>query len=284
MAADLHCHTKLSDGSVGIEELIALAKAAGMSAVAVTDHDTMAGATRAKMLGERSGITVLPGAEFSCRDTSTGRNVHLLCYLPDVPDRLQGLCKSIGQRRKEAGLKMAALVINRFHLPKSLIQKWITGSTNLYKQHIMLALRDAGYTTELFGQLYQELFGVNGWAKVPIEYPDVREVLLHIHEAGGLAVMAHPFFYDSVALIPTLADLGLDGIEVWHYSAKEEQRRQLLEMAKEYDLCVTGGSDFHGANSAFVNPVGSHTVEDDCVDALLAAKRRQVKKTAASGV
>ncbi len=277
MPADLHCHTKLSDGSVSIEELIALGKAAGLSAIAVTDHDTFAGAMRGKMLGERSGIQVIPGAEFSCRDGETGRNVHLLCYLPEFPDRLQGLCKEIAARRKEAGLLMAAKVMKKYSLPKSLVQKWINGSTNLYKQHIMLALMDAGYTTTVFGDLYDELFGENGWAKVPITYPLVEEVLTMIHEAGGLAVLAHPFHYDSVHLISKLAPLGLDGVEVWHHSANEEQQQQLIALCKEYDLCMTGGSDFHGANARTVNPLGTTTMEDPFVNRLLAAKARKLQ-------
>ena len=74
MAGDLHCHTRLSDGSIGIEDLIALAKSAGLKTIAVTDHDTYAGAMRAKILGERSGLQVLPGIEFSCQNKETGRN------------------------------------------------------------------------------------------------------------------------------------------------------------------------------------------------------------------
>lgn len=274
MPADLHCHTGRSDGTVSLEELVALGKAAGLSAVAVTDHDILADITPAGCPAEYSGITVIPGAEFSCRDSQTGRNVHLLCYLPEAPDRLQDLCRLIGERRKEAGLQMAAKVIKRYGLPESLIQKWCSGSTNLYKQHIMLALREAGYTTTVFGALYEELFGADGWARVSIRYPDVREVLPRIHEAGGLAVLAHPYYYQSTHLIPELAGQGLDGIEVWHYSAGKEQQRRLMQLAEEYDLCMTGGSDFHGGNNAFPNPVGSHTMEDALLKRLLAAKRR----------
>lgn len=275
MPTDLHCHTKLSDGSVSIEELIALGKAAGLTAIGVTDHDTFAGAMRAKTLGERGGVQVIPGAEFSCRDGETGRNVHLLCYLPDAPDRMQALCKEIATARKEAGLMMASRVMKKYSLPKDLVQKWINGSTNLFKQHIMLALMDAGYTTSVFGPLYDELFGKNGWAKVPIQYPLVEDVLNQIHQAGGLAVLAHPFHYDSVHLIARLAPLGLDGVEVWHHSANEEQRQQLIALCKEYDLCMTGGSDFHGANSKYVNPLGTTIMEDVYLNRLLAAKARK---------
>lgn len=277
MAGDLHCHTKLSDGSVSLEELIALAKGAGLKTVAVTDHDTLAGAMRAKMLGERAGIHVIPGVEFSCQDSATGRKVHMLCYLPEYPDRLQGLCRDISKERKLAGQKMASEVMRRYPIPVGIIKRWITGSTNIYKQHIMLALMESGYTTTIYGELYEKLFGRDGVAKAEKNYPDVRGVMEQIHEAGGLAVMAHPFLYGTIDLIPELAGLGLDGVEVWHNSANEEQTEQLIDLAKKYDLCMTGGSDFHGIFSSVPNPIGSRTVPDIFVERLIAAKKHRMQ-------
>lgn len=277
MAGDLHCHTKLSDGSVSLEELIALAKAAGLKSMAVTDHDTLAGAMRAKMLGERAGIKVIPGVEFSCRNKENGCKVHMLCYLPEYPDRLQGLCREISALRKAAGLKMAGEVIKRYPIPVGIIQRYINGSTNIFKQHIMLALMEAGYTTTIYGELYNKLFGKNGEVNIQIEYPDVRDVMKQIHEAGGLAVLAHPCLYNSTDLIPELAGLGLDGIEVWHSSADDEQVKQLTDIAKKYDLCMTGGSDFHGMMSSRPNPIGSMTAQDIFVDRLIAAKKHRLQ-------
>ncbi|HCC01195.1 MAG TPA: PHP domain-containing protein, partial [Ruminococcaceae bacterium] len=80
MAADLHCHTKMSDGTVSIEELVLLAKKRGLSAVAITDRDTFAGDGRAVIFGKRKGIEVIPGAEFTTIDDKTGRKVNILCY------------------------------------------------------------------------------------------------------------------------------------------------------------------------------------------------------------
>ena len=81
MPADLHCHTKISDGSTVIEDLITLAKSRKLTAISVTDHDTLAGVTRARVLGERFGVKVVPGVELSCFDNKRGRKVHLLAYL-----------------------------------------------------------------------------------------------------------------------------------------------------------------------------------------------------------
>ena len=100
MAADLHCHTKISDGSVGIEEIIAMAKRRGLSAISITDHDTTAGAIRAVIIGKRHQLNVIHGVEFSAFDSQTNKKVHLLCYASDTPDRLEGLCRKVGESRK----------------------------------------------------------------------------------------------------------------------------------------------------------------------------------------
>ena len=88
MRGDLHCHTKLSDGSLGIEDLITLAKKRGIEAIAITDHDCLAGTVRGKIIGDRFGVQVIPGVELSATDTKTGKKVHLLCYLSDAPDQI----------------------------------------------------------------------------------------------------------------------------------------------------------------------------------------------------
>ncbi len=274
MAGDLHCHTKLSDGSMGIEELIALAKGAGLKSIAITDHDTLAGAMRGKVIGERAGLNVIPGVEFSCKDSKTGRKAHLLCYNPKYPDRLQGLCKEISDKRKSAGQVMATDVMRRYPIPAALIKKWATGSTNIYKVHIMSALMDAGYTTTIYGRLYERLFGENGIVKGELDYPDIRDVIPQVKESGGVAVLAHPYMYDSVDLIPELVELGLDGIEIWHPSNDEERVNNLITIAKQHDLVMTGGSDFHGMYCERPNPIGSATAPDIFVERLMAASKR----------
>ena len=108
LKADLHCHTKLSDGTMGIDDLIVLAKNSGISTLAVTDHDCQAGTVRAEIIGRRYGITVIPAVEFSATDSKRGSKAHILCYLPDRPERLEGLCKSNSLLRKRAGQLMAA--------------------------------------------------------------------------------------------------------------------------------------------------------------------------------
>ena len=199
MAADLHCHTKLSDGSVGIEDLIVIAQKSGIDTIAITDHDCLAGTVRGQVIGKRYGVTVIPGVELSAFDNEAGKKVHILCYLADTPDRLEGLCKRTSVARKRAGQIMMLKVASRFPVSTDFIINHASGSTNLYKQHIMHALMDAGYTNEVFGDLYKALFSSDSETNIlaPTKYPDVKEVFDEIHGAGGIAVLAHPAFFDN---------------------------------------------------------------------------------------
>ena len=115
VAADLHCHTKMSDGSASIDEVVLMAKKLGLKTIAVTDHDTFAGATRACVYGRRQGIEVIHGAEISCIDSARGRKVHILCYLCQNPDRLEGVFKRTKERRQRA----AALMLPKGDAPVS---------------------------------------------------------------------------------------------------------------------------------------------------------------------
>ncbi len=275
MSCDLHCHTKLSDGSVGIEELISLAKRRGLSAIAITDHDTFAGAIRGVNIGKRLGVTVIPGAELSTYDNETGRKVHILCYNCESIARLEGLCHRTLENRKKAAAEMLKKVMRYYPLAPEMVVRCATGSAAVYKQHIMHALMEAGFVDGIFGDAFDHLFGSEkGVAKVSIEYPDVREVIDLIHSAGGVAVLAHPFLYDSVDLMKKLAaEDRLDGVEVAHHSHTEEQEAQLRDLANTYHLLMTGGSDFHGMYSKGTRAVGSTTIEDEAVAALNAYKR-----------
>ena len=282
MASDLHCHTKISDGSMGIDELIAMAKRRNLSAISVTDHDTTAGATRAVIIGKRQGLKVIHGVEFSTMDTQRGTKAHLLCYLCDTPDRLEGMCRKISENRRKASMEMIRKVMRYYPITPEMIVKCATGSTNIFKQHIMHALMDAGYADSIFGDVYDKLFSSeNGCARVDIEYPDTREVVDLIHESGGVAVLAHPTQYHNEALLEELAGKGLDGVEVWHPRCSEYDTDKLHQYASQKGLVMTGGSDFHGMYTSDPHPLGSTSVHDDYMQALVSFKdkRRRQRKT-----
>ena len=265
---------------MGIDDLLMLAKNSGIKTLAITDHDCLAGIVRAQVIGERYGITVIPGVEFSCTDPVRGRKVHLLCYLPDKPDRLEGLCKRNSNLRKAAGKLMAIKATKRYPVSLEFIVKSAAGSTNIFKQHIMHALREAGYTTTIFGSLYEELFSRDSENNILVEgtYPTPQETLEEIHAAGGIAVLAHPGFYDSFEALEELIEQGLDGVEVWHPENTPEQQELLKKIAKKHHLVMTGGSDFHGAFNAKPVCLGDYGPTEEALAVLISYKAKQRRK------
>lgn len=284
MAADLHCHTKLSDGSVGIEDIIQIAQKSGIDTIAITDHDCLAGTVRGQVIGKRYGVNVIPGVEISGFDFTAGKQVHILCYLPDSPNRLEGICKRTSVARKRAGQIMMLKVASRFPITSDFIIGHASGSTNLYKQHIMHALMDAGYTDRIFGDLYHALFDADSETNVlaPTKYPDVKEVIEEIHGAGGIAILAHPAKFDNFDEIEEYVELGLDGVEVWSPSATENDIQALTAICKKNKLLMTGGSDFHGIYGDSTVTLGSYATPKENLDKLLGykAKKKRAQRKA----
>jgi len=268
---DLHCHTTLSDGSLGVEQVIVQAKRVGLDFISITDHDTMSSFNRARILGERYGIQTIPGVELTAWDKKRNRKVHILCYAPQKPDRLEGICHRCSEIRQACSRETVANVLKLFPITEEDITKHVSGSKAIYKQHILHALIEYGYSTHFYGKLNDELFNEKtGSCIVQGEYPDVGYVLELIHSARGAAVLAHPYVYDSIDLIDDLAEAGkLDGIEVYHYSADEQQQKALLEKAEKYNLIVTGGSDFHGLYNSHPVIIGEYTTDKDNIDRII---------------
>lgn len=280
MIGDLHCHTRLSDGSMSIDDLVFYSKRGGLDFVAITDHDTMEGVTRASVLGKRYGIGVIAGAEISCMDFQRGRKAHILCYLPDKPDRLQGMLGQILESRAKAGQKMIRSVMRFYPVTEEHIQRYTMGSKSIYKAHIMQALMDLGYDSQPYGELFHQLFDpAEGLCGRDPEYPDVYDALELVRSAGGLAVLAHPPVYDSMDLLRELAAKGLlDGVEVAHPSVWGAVAIELETLADEFGLLKTGGSDFHGMLRKYANPLATCITTEPWLTALFNYKRKMNRK------
>lgn len=277
MSGDLHCHTRLSDGSLGIEDLIVFAKKKGIETIAITDHDCLAGTVRGKVIGARHGIQVIPGVELSSTFEKYNKNLHILCYLPESPDMLEGLCKRNSLARKKASHFMMLQTAKRYPITTEFIIKCATGSTNLYKKHIMQALIECGYANSFNGDLYKELFTTeseNNILVVP-KYDSVQNVIDEIHTAGGIAVLAHPVASGCIDYINEIIEMGIDGIEVFHPSADDEQQAMLKNVAASHKILMTGGSDFHGMYNQYNVSLGDYNTPDDCLHALLGYKSKQ---------
>ena len=284
MPADLHCHTKLSDSSMGIDDLIVLAQKKGITTIAITDRDCQAGTVRGKIIGERRGITVIPGVEISATDTKRGVNVEILCYLSDSPDRLEGLCHRNIVQRKKASQLITLKIARKYPITPELVLKCATGATAVFEQHIMHALFECGLTDRIYGELYDELFSPESPENVLVKvtYPDAVEVIDAIHEAGGIAVLAHPAVSDCFELMEELTEKGiLDGIEVYHPENTPEQVEMLKKFAKDKGLLALGGTEFKGMYSKNKVSIGDCLTPDADVKALMNYKNKMKKKKAA---
>ena len=281
MAGDLHCHTRLSNGSMGIEEIIALAKSKGIDKIAITDQDTIAGIERAKIVGERNGITVIPGVELSALDEETGKCIHILCYLPEQPARLEGLCKHNSLVRGRSTTMMCLKLAKKYPVSPELIKRCATGATALFTQHFMHALMEVGAADSFYGDVYKELFIEEGESKIFIQpkFKSVEEVIEAVHVANGVAVLAHPLAYGDMASVSILVSrfmkAGLDGIEVWHPSASAEESEALFQFAKKNKLLSTGGSSFRGLYNKKLLSVGDFVTPEQQMKELMSFKAKQ---------
>lgn len=265
MICDLHCHTKLSDGSMGIDDIIVLAEKCGVTNLAVTDLDCLAGTVRARLIGERHGIKVIQGVEISAYDSENDREVFVLGYMSDSPDRLEGLCHRNLVARKRAAQFMMIKAAQRFPITTDLVLKCAQGSTNVYPVHIMSALVESGVTTELFGELYKELF-VNGGEKnilIKPKFSEFGEVIQAVHDAGGIAILSHPGEYDGTDIVEKALEAGIDGFEAWCPEHNNATAEKFAALAKEKRLLAIGGSGFRGRHNKACVTIGTIGTPED---------------------
>ncbi len=251
---DLHCHTNMSDNSLSVNQVLRLAKANGVTHLAITDHNTTLGVNEGIGLGQQMGIEIIPGIEISAYDYKREGKVHILGYYiePGHPS-LEKMCTFLLESRKKSSLEMIQRVQDTgYQITWEQVKKYAPQGTGVFKQHIMHALMDQGHCDRIFGSLYSTLFSTGedgrekGLAYVPMEYVDAVEAIQAIRAAGGVPVVAHPGQYDNFEAIEEWAEAGLEGLELFHPSHNIRDAWKIRSLAKEYNLVMTGGSDFHG--------------------------------------
>lgn len=249
---DLHTHTTASDGFHSPADNVRLAQAAGLAAVAVTDHDTVAGVAEAQAEGERLGVIVVPGVEVS---TAIGRlDIHVLGYYCDLNDqrflsRLQQL-RDARSVRNEAILRNLRKLGLAITIDDVLRCKGTTpdGGRSIGRPHIADALVERGAVASR-KEAFDRYLGKGAAAFAQIERITPEQAAGWIHEAGGTAVLAHPGLYGNDDEVERLAAGALDGIEVFHSDHSPEQEARYAALAGRYNLITTAGSDFHGARN-----------------------------------
>jgi predicted metal-dependent phosphoesterase TrpH len=270
--ADLHCHSSASDGTRPPAEVIARAAAAGLDAVALTDHDTVAGHRQAAA-ALPPGLTLLPGMELSCR--RDGRSVHLLSYLFDpAHHELAAECAAI---RASRVLRAQAMVdrLAGLGVPVTWDQvAALAGDGVVGRPHIARAMVATGVISAPAQAFTPEWIGTGGRAHVARYALDPAAAIALVRSAGGVTVLAHPLastrgLPSPDGLIEELAAAGLTGLEVDHPDHDSQQRDQLRATAARLGLASTGGSDDHGELTG--DRLGCDVTAPDQLSALLAA-------------
>ncbi|MDP4096833.1 PHP domain-containing protein [Paenibacillus sp. P96] len=274
---DLHTHTTASDGMQSPADNVRLARQKGLAAVAITDHDTVAGVPEALEAGRQYGIIVVPGIEISTRMKE--KDIHVLGYYVDYRDpvfleRLEGLRRTRDERN---GLIIAKL--NDLGIPitmeeiKNRLGRPLEPDETLGRPHIADVLVAKGYAADLrdaFDKYLAE--GAAAYISVPRLSPG--EGCRWIREAGGVPVLAHPGLYGDDELVRSILEQEKpDGLEVSHSDHDAAAEAKYRDMAESYGLIPTGGSDFHGMRQGVVfhGELGGRTADIKTLERLQAA-------------
>jgi predicted metal-dependent phosphoesterase TrpH len=241
---DLHTHSTASDGARPPADVVRAAKAVGLTALALTDHDTVDGLSDARAAATQVGIRVIAGVELSGVEGDV--ETHILgLHLSELTELEHRLVALREMRRNRAARIVERL--NALGLPVTLeavLAQAAGGSVG--RPHIARALIAGGWALD-FREAFERYLGNGRSAYVPKERLPLAEAIALIHRAGGVAVLAHPGSLGTRERVGALAAIGLDGLEVLHPSNSWDDSQRLDALATEFDLVRSGGSDWHGA-------------------------------------
>ncbi len=279
MTGDLHTHTTFSDGSTKADRLPFLAAAAGLTHLALSDHDSIQSVRCAYAGPVREGVHLIPATELSAYDYARARRVHLLCYWPDDCRALEEFAAMMAERRRTALLQSCRELEElcpSFRTEEALAYAADSGS--LYKADIMRVLWQYGLSDGMYNDVYRRLFGRQPRGKIlhKPRYETVETVLDVIRACRGVAVLAHPTVYRSMELARELIAAGrLDGVEIEHPRNSAEDQEELRRLAAANGLLVTGGTDYHGLHTNNPRPVGTCRTDAENLARLAELARRK---------
>lgn len=239
---ELHCHTTYSDGTLTPAQLVTQALVRGVQALAITDHDTLAGWDEAVVAAQGQSLEIIPGLELSTVHQNC--SMHILGFYPDR-DQLQPFLNTQiagRQRRAQAMVDKLALLGYPITLPQ------FPNSAAPGRPHIAAALVEAGYV-QSSQDAFERWLRDGGLAYEPYETVSAEDGIRVLRECGAVPVWAHPGLFRGEAIettLPTLVKAGLMGLEVYHPHHSASESRQLVNLCNHYGLVMTGGSDYHG--------------------------------------
>ncbi len=256
---DLHMHSTASDGSVAPADVVAAAHQAGLSAIALTDHDTVDGIIEAQAAGQALGVRVVAGVELSAVDD--GSEIHVLGLHLTHPEHIAAALVELKEARRDRA-KITVEKLNSLGIPVTLEAVFAAaGDGAVGRPHIAKALVAGGWVRD-FRDAFDKWLGNGRPACIEKRTVTFEEAARLIHDAGGLAVYAHPGGGASRADLAALAALGLDSVEVRHPSHTVDEVIRLAALTDELGLVPSGGSDWHGAAEGY-RALGSMKVSID---------------------
>ncbi|MEB7448334.1 PHP domain-containing protein [Arthrobacter koreensis] len=268
MRIDLHTHSNVSDGTEAPGAVMASAAAAGLDAVALTDHDSTAGWGEAAEAARSLGLTFVPGMEVSCR-TDNGISVHVLSYLHDPahPGLLAEIAKSRSARVSRAE-RMVERLAEDYPISWADVQEQVAPGATIGRPHIADALVAAGVVPSRSAAFAGILTGRSRYF-VAHYAPDPAHAVRLIRDAGGVPVFAHPEASARGRVVGEqtyleMIDAGLAGLEIEHRDNPEDGRTYLRRLAAEHSLLVTGSSDYHGTGKP--NLLGENTTSAEVLE------------------
>ncbi len=248
---DLHVHSSASDGSLRPEEVVRQAASAGLSAIALADHDTIQGIQEAEQAGAEVGLQVIPAVELTAymdgTDATGELELHLIGLFVDTTDEqflsaLEQVRQVRVQRVEEISAKLRSL---GFQFDAEHVLRRAVGES-VGRVHVAQEMVRQGLCADT-KEAFDRYLGVGCPAYVPKQKLTPAEAIALIHRAHGCAVLAHPGLTAGVdAILEGLAQAGLDGIEVRCPGHSAEHERRMTDAARRLGLAVSGGSDFHG--------------------------------------
>ncbi len=244
MFADLHLHTLFSDGTYTPDELAGHARRLGLAAVAITDHDSMEGCDWMASACAQNGLEFVPGVELTAE--LDGYELHLLGYFLDRhhPRLVRELARFQVVRQNRIREMVARL--NQLQIPLQADAVFALANCHAPgRPHVARALVQAGFVSCL-DEAFDRFLKKHRPAWVPKFKLPAADAVTLVHEAGGLAVMAHPGINHIDHLIPPLVEAGLDGLECFHAKHSTATTEYYLLLADAHRLLMTGGSDCHG--------------------------------------
>lgn len=263
--ADLHLHTIFSDGTYTPEELVKKAKVQGLDAISLTDHDSVSGIESALEVAKDTGIEVIPAVELSAEYDS--REVHVLGYFIDYRSKMLieklnllkehrvGRIHKILNRLKDIGIRLKAQSVfdisgigtpGRMHIARAMVKQGLVGS---------------------IAEAFRNYIGDKSPAYICGFKLSVPEAIQLVKDVNGIAVLAHPYLLNNDNLIAEFVEYGLKGLEVYYPEHTQSMVNFYLDLARYYNLAVTGGSDFHGKVKPHIK-MGYIKIPYDLVEAL----------------